>query len=378
MDHWNIKVVLKLVYLVGIHPSYHGTFIQTVLLLISLCSIATTISLVIALFIYEENLKLLDFTEGMQALMFCVHISIKLLWFYKQHDKIIDLLKDGKQFWNVNELEDEKEKKQILKYLWYLKTILGYFLALAIPTSLMIILRPLLQQGALPFKSYTPENKYYYYPIVAAEQYTMVIIYCGCISFDTFFGSTIILTAIQFKMLNKEIQRVLASTLVNEEDQRLVRIKLKKCIEHHNFLLNFVKKINNTISLGLLLFTGVIILSNCIEFFAIVSGQPTNEFFKSLFYIISLTNEFVAFYIVPGQLLTAEADKMEKVAFESQWYRNLKFNKPIINMISCIGQRQVYVHAFNIINLSFASGLQAYKTMISYYMFLRTMNKDRN
>ncbi|CAH1099578.1 unnamed protein product [Psylliodes chrysocephalus] len=378
MDHWNIKVVQRLAYVVGSHPRYHGTFIQTVLLLIALGSIATTTSLVIALFIYEENLKLLDFTEGMQALMFCLHILIKLLWFCKQHDKIIDLLKVSKQFWNVDELIEEDEKKQILKYLWYLKTIMGYFLAFAVPTSLMIILRPLLQQGTLPFKSYIPENKYYYYPIVVVEQYTMVVIYCGCISFDAFFGSTIVLMAIQFKMLNKEIQRVLASTPLNEKDQLLVRKKLKRCIEHHNFLLNFVKKINNTISLGLLLYIGVIILSNCVEFFAIVSGQPINEFVKSLFYIISLTNQFVAYYIVPGQLLTAEAEKMEKVAFESQWYRNLKFNKPIINMISCMGQRKVHVHAFNVINLSFASGLQAYKTIISYYMFLRTMNRDRS
>lgn len=65
----------------------------------------------------------------------------------------------------------------------------------------------------------------------------MVAIYCSCVPFDGFFGSITVLTAIQFKMLNNEIRRVLASTPLNEDDQRLVQNKLKKCIDHHNFLL---------------------------------------------------------------------------------------------------------------------------------------------
>ncbi|CAH1105163.1 unnamed protein product [Psylliodes chrysocephalus] len=376
MEHWNIMHSLRMVYITGIDPRYRKTFIQRVLFLVAIASIINTTCLAIGLFIYEENLELLDFTEGMQTVMFCLHVIGKFGWFYIQHDRVIDLLNDGKQFWDVNEHDDEEEKKKIVGYLRYMKLVAIYYLLSPVPTVFMLVLKPLIEHGGAAFKCYIPRNQDYYYATVALGEWLVVVIYMSCLGFDVFFGTIIALTAIQWKMLNKQIEIVLANTLLNDENRLLVQNKLNKCIAHHNFLLNFVKKINTTISLGLLTYIGVIILSTCVELFAIVSGKPGHQFFNSVDYIISLTIQFVVLYIIPGQLLTAEAEKTEQVAFDSQWYKNSKFNKPIITMISCIGQKPVYINAFNIINLTYLSGLQAYKTMFSYYMFLRTMKEQ--
>lgn len=69
---------------------------------------------------------------------------LKLVWFRKQHDKELDLLLETKKFWDVNDLEDEEEKLQMLKYLRSLRVFVTWYLVFAWVPSSVVILRPIL------------------------------------------------------------------------------------------------------------------------------------------------------------------------------------------------------------------------------------------
>ncbi|CAG9854801.1 unnamed protein product [Phyllotreta striolata] len=377
MDSWNIKIVLRMVRFVGTNPKYRGTFHESLLFLLSLTALSITTGFALAVFFFEKNLQMLDITETAQALSFCTHSLLKLIWFRRQHKKVIALLTDSERFWKIEELEDAVEKEKLTKYVYYLKIGFQYFGLFALVPVLTVLLRPFYQHGVdYPFRGYLLEKDVYRYALIVTEQYGIACMFCAVVGFDSFFTTLIILSTFQWRMLNSELRRVLEMPVRNESDRVTAKNRMRKCINHHNFLLKYVKDINDTMSLGLLLYLGVIVLANCVEFFAISVGLPTNEFLKSITYVNAMTYEFVVFYIIPGQLLGSEASRTEEVIFKSDWLANFEMNKPVIMMISSINQKPATVNAFGLIDMCYGSGLRAYKAIISYYMFLRTMNRN--
>ncbi|XP_023016125.2 odorant receptor 63a [Leptinotarsa decemlineata] len=361
---------------IGAHPEMNNSKIQKLLFLMNLAVFSVITCLVCLMLFKEDELTITDITGAIESLLLLIHGALKLLTLQLQHDGVRDMLEQTNHFWNIEEVEFEEERNEISKFLKYMKTILYYFMAFACMPTIFFCFRPfLLHERVLVFNSYIPEFVPYFIMLLV-EDYAFLIIYVACVSFDIFFATLVVLTKVQFQLLNQEIRRVVAINIEADEDANFVRNKLKKCVDHHNFLLEFVKKINNTMSNAVLMYFLILIFSICVEMFLLSNRKTVKEFFKYIFYSVSLSNEFVVFYCLPSQLLTSEAEESIYYVYDSQWYENLSnTTKCIINMISLRGQRKVFITSGKFVNLSMESCLAAYKTVFSYYMFLMTMQR---
>ncbi|KAG5885624.1 hypothetical protein JTB14_006170 [Gonioctena quinquepunctata] len=284
--------------------------------------------------------------------------GLKLLTFYIRRYKVRDLLRQIGKFWIIEHIEDEEDRRESLTILKYMKMIYLYFLSFALIPTIFFCFRPfLLHQRVLAFDSYIPDSVPYFLLFLLEDQ-AFLIVYVACISFDTFFATLVLLTKVQFKLLNQDIKKVVESKIETLEDEYLIRTKLKRCIDHHNFLFEFIEKINDTISSTLLIYFIILIFSMCVEMFIISNRGSIKELIKT-------------------QLLTSEAEETTNCAYLTKWYENLSNStKCTINMISLRGQKKVYITAGKFVNLGMESCLSTYKTIFSYYMFLMTLQGE--
>ncbi|CAH2010978.1 unnamed protein product [Acanthoscelides obtectus] len=91
------------------------------------------------------------------------------------------------------------------------------------------------------------------------------------ICLDTLIMTLIVLTHIQFRLLNHEVENLYSYGLGQGNRKYFVN-KLKKIVRHHNFLLEFTQKINMTFSETFLTYMGIIIIAICIEMYNLSTG----------------------------------------------------------------------------------------------------------
>ncbi|CAH2002985.1 unnamed protein product [Acanthoscelides obtectus] len=77
------------------------------------------------------------------------------------------------------------------------------------------------------------------------------------------FMSVITLTTMQFLLLNEELQNVVQDEIEGKDVERTIR----RCIRHHSFLLNYMRRINEVFSMRLVLFFGIILITMCLEMY---------------------------------------------------------------------------------------------------------------
>ncbi|XP_072380432.1 uncharacterized protein [Diabrotica undecimpunctata] len=110
--------------------------------------------------------------------------------------------------------------------------------------------------------------------------------------------------------------------------------------------------------------------------YSAILNATEGDFLERLTYLIEAAYEFFLFYIIPGQLLTNEAEKMEDFVYSSNWYEHsVDIKKPFINMVTCISRRPVTLNAGNLLDFNFRSAHEICRMVFSYYMFLNTMNE---
>uniref|UniRef100_A0A6P7GBS0 Odorant receptor 24a-like n=1 Tax=Diabrotica virgifera virgifera TaxID=50390 RepID=A0A6P7GBS0_DIAVI len=295
-----------------------------------------------------------------------------------KHAEILDLIRDMRNFWELDDVQDENERNANFAILKTVKIIFIYFLCFAVSPSSFFCFRPfILRKRMLAFNSYIPES--IPYPILyLLETYAFVVTYFSCLSWDGFCATVIIVAYVQWRILNREIRRMLELKIESEEDKEIMRKKVKRCVDQHHFLYRYSSKINDAMSNILLIFFALTVSANCIEIFKISNKPPFKEILICLTYMGSLTNEFVILYCIPGQLLTSEAERTDFYSYCSNWYESgIFYKKSIMRMICMMSRQKVVITAGKIVNIGMATGLQTYKVVVSYYMFLRTMQSSQ-
>nr|CAH7750343.1 unnamed protein product [Callosobruchus chinensis] len=77
------------------------------------------------------------------------------------------------------------------------------------------------------------------------------------------FMSIITFTTVQFVLLNAELQKVIQDDIEGKDVDK----RLRRCIRHHCFLLNYMRQINEVFSIRLVLFFGIILITMCLEMY---------------------------------------------------------------------------------------------------------------
>ncbi|XP_072380284.1 uncharacterized protein [Diabrotica undecimpunctata] len=256
-----------------------------------------------------------------------------------------------------------------------LKFFAIWYPAVGSVTSFFVLFGPIVfQKRELPLTNFVPDFPPYIF-LYILQGYSFLIVYFSIIFFDILFGTLLMMIVIQWKFLNRDIKRVLSSKIETRDDRKLFQREVKKCIDYHIFLIDYVDRINGTMFFSNLFFIAMSVITYCLELFILLTFPPGDDFLIHITLLMGLTNEYLLFYVIPGQLLSIEAENTENSAFSSNWYEsstNLK--KPMVNMISNISRKSVNLTAAKLFDFTFENALKSYKLVFSYYMFLKTMN----
>ncbi|XP_050501916.1 uncharacterized protein LOC114341019 [Diabrotica virgifera virgifera] len=118
-------------------------------------------------------------------------------------------------------------------------------------------------------------------------------------------------------------------------------------------------------------------MSNCLNLFIVSSGPEARELVRCCFYQFNLSNEFIFNYAIPAQFLSTQAQITEDIAFDTKWYNTAdKDKRNFVLMLSSVAKKEVALNAGKIVTINYEFTLKMYRTIYSYYMFLRTMGRN--
>lgn len=145
-----------------------------------------------------------------------------------------------KHFWKIENYQDEKlvgdvKKVEYLFWLGGLTFVLGAFLL-----CFGFAIKPAFTGGKqLPLVCWTPQgNPSPFYEILyAIHAYILWIAVVSVGGFDVYFTAINIGIVVQFKILRYELENLI------QKGDRDAALKLRRCVQHHQFLLEYVAKL---------------------------------------------------------------------------------------------------------------------------------------
>uniref|UniRef100_A0A6P7G9T9 Uncharacterized protein LOC114337402 n=1 Tax=Diabrotica virgifera virgifera TaxID=50390 RepID=A0A6P7G9T9_DIAVI len=119
------------------------------------------------------------------------------------------------------------------------------------------------------------------------------------------------------------------------------------------------------------------VISNCVNLFIISSGPEVRELVRCILYQFNLANQFILTYVIPAQFLSTETQKTAEIIFDTKWYSTASKDKKLfVWMISSVAKNEVALNAGKIVTINYQFSLKIYRTVFSYYMFLRTLGRN--
>nr|UTN00932.1 odorant receptor [Semanotus bifasciatus] len=373
----NLNYSMKMMNIIGVHPEKGKSVIQILLFSMVLTMNLGTSFLIISLFVKnKDTMALADITGVFQSIFIIFHGTLKLITLYIKRSSLLDLLKRSTNVWDVDEIENEEVIEACIKTIKNLRYFCVFFLITAILTSSSFVLRPVILEDMV-FNSYVPKNM----PVLildGIQAYVFLVgIFVPTVTFDIFFVSLTILIQVQFKILNCQLKEILHNSR-HSKHRIPFQAKLKAWINHHNDLFTFVDKINETVAMTLLLYFGDVICSMCLELYNMTVQKSLSELLKSVIYIVTELFQLVVIFSIPSQMLTDEAGNTVNSVWLSEWYETSTSTQFCLKQIMLRSQRPLSISCgkFRVIDLS--TCLATIKTIVSYYMFLRTMGSKNN
>nr|CAI5847028.1 unnamed protein product [Callosobruchus analis] len=157
------------------------------------------------------------------------------------------------------------------------------------------------------------------------------------LSLDVIVLNILTMTKLQFKILRYEFENIFYDDHGKNRD---IRLKIKKCCDHHTFLLE--------------------------DSIADILGAAV--------YAAQMFFEFFICYCCPAQELKDEAELLSESLYFNNWHLHPAYYKDIAIFLGK-SRIQVIYSAGGLMNLDLQTGMAAVKTMVSYSMFLQTMTQ---
>ncbi|CAH1993315.1 unnamed protein product [Acanthoscelides obtectus] len=275
MSHYTIEKCLTMAWIVGAHPDMRHNKCQLSIFVALAIGNWITIYLIISLLFYKEDtITIGDFAEtfsGMSLVIHGIQRSFSLFFNRKQISEMLQYVRST--FWKESDLDVTDEEKYICKIYYSKLKIAMYIFACSCTSNLFGFCCQTFfsDEDILPLACYKPE----WVPFYSFWFLQVLVIFFGVnmavICFDTLIMTLIVLTHIQFRLLNHEVENLYSYGLGQGNRKYFVN-KLKKIVRHHNFLLEFTQKINMTFSETFLTYMGIIIIAICIEMYNLSTG----------------------------------------------------------------------------------------------------------
>ncbi|CAH2012156.1 unnamed protein product [Acanthoscelides obtectus] len=191
--------------------------------------------------------------------------------------------------------------------------------------------------------------------------------------FDMILYITMAHTGAQLKILNKVISGAYDMKIQNKSDLKKFKLLMKRCIEHHDFLLRYIKSIDKEYAGPLASFFMSMFMGNVVESYRFTTSNDIVATIRSLLYVTTgILVIFFVCYFIPAQFIQDEANKISRSIYLTKWYEHSLNAKPVV-MIIARAYRPCRIVPCGIWELNLETGLMVIRATISYAMFLRTL-----
>ncbi|CAH2004119.1 unnamed protein product [Acanthoscelides obtectus] len=298
-----------------------------------------------------------------------------LIALYIQRPKIAALMSDmRKRFWSIENYNCSSLRKEYLEESHSLRTKCISYVGIMLLCATVFCYGRIIQDGEknidnMLFKSYIPEFVDFWI-LFAWEHIPASGLVVLELSLDVIVLNMLTMTKLQFRLLRYEIENMFCDNRHNSDFD----LRIKRCSDHHTFLLEFRAMLNDTFSYLMLIYMGVIILILCIEMYLIMSLDSLADVLGAAVYAAQMFFEFFICYCCPAQDLKDEAELLSQALYFNDWHLHPSRYK---NFAILLGKSQIKViySAGGLMNLDLQTGMAAVKTMLSYSMFLQTMTQ---
>nr|CAH7744526.1 unnamed protein product [Callosobruchus chinensis] len=336
MDDYTIRQSLFLCSLLGCNPNVPFGKIQ-LLLTTGTVSSAVVVGLLLFLQIIfpgedTMNMEVVSNILTVISSLLFVHKSVGL---FQMISKIVLMINKRKEiqeifkhmstiFWRIEDVADEKERTAYKKILLMGRCTLHVWSALFV-VRLCCVCRA----KSLPLNCYQPK----WIPlssIIALQDLTFILLFWTIIGIDGIIISFFLMTAIQLKMLNREIE-----AMFDTNDKGIIARKVTTLIEHHDFMLRFTRLINDTISSSMVIFIGNIVTNICVYLYHFtVMNSISFAIIRDLDVVAMTLIEFFGAFCIPAQLCIDQAEEIKHSVYFSKWYEHPQYHRHISMMIA--------------------------------------------
>ncbi|VEN49689.1 unnamed protein product [Callosobruchus maculatus] len=282
-------------------------------------------------------------------------------------------------FWEPKRDEKGQDKGEIAALNRVIETTAFWYLFVTSCSLTTFLCIPIFSEGEkLIYEAYRPPGVTYFIAlgIQAFTGFTHIVY--GVFPFDMVFMILVTCTALQFQLLNEELRGLFDSQLNTKEAVAEFKKELKKCIRHYDFLLQYAKTINDEFSVPLAFSLVTMFGCHTVEMYRLAKAQNFGTALRSILFVVAgVLIVFMQCFSIPAQRLTDEASRVGVNTYFSRWYSHPEYVKPLIIVMSR-SHKLVKIVPCGILELNLEKGLAAIRAMVSYSMFLKTVDSMEN
>ncbi|VEN59361.1 unnamed protein product [Callosobruchus maculatus] len=210
MYYPDLEWFLILANLLGVHPEKKG--------------------LTVVMLSRMDHVDITDVLRCLSNFTVFIHSMFKLSTLYFKRSQVLHLFEQTRyRFWNI------KGYDQMVKSTKWIRNMHASFFIIYTVTTMI---KPHMKGGrSLSFRIYTPE----WVPRMAVllyEDFAVVVGISSLVAFDLLVRTFLVLAEAQFKMLNQEFLLLYDR---HEFDQGLLYQRIRKCVQHHSFLIDWIE-----------------------------------------------------------------------------------------------------------------------------------------
>nr|UTN00953.1 odorant receptor [Semanotus bifasciatus] len=364
-----LKYYLPVLLFIGASPERNGDIFQNLLFTVNICFSVFFAYLILLRLSLDHNLSLTEVVDTLGTLLTLFHGIVKLVCLYIGKSKLRDLLNATNTFHDTEHIVEEEIKAACLRTMKTLKILMTVFVASAIPGVYTFMIKPISERTYI-FFIYIPSNISYEY-LMGMQAYTFITtVLIPILITDLIFISLLLKAKVQFQLLNFSVNELFQREVVRDEE---IHQRVKKLVDTHNFLLEFVKTFNKVFSLPLFLYFQTVMLCLCIQMFMLSIQKSFASCIQYIIYIVLVLSEFTILYCLPAQSFTDEVDKLSDNIWQSGWHEHpSKLVHVAVKMILMRSQRRTFISA-QIVNVTHETCMNIVRAAASYYTFLKTI-----
>ncbi|VEN53914.1 unnamed protein product, partial [Callosobruchus maculatus] len=156
------------------------------------------------------------------------------------------------------------------------------------------------------------------------------------------------------------------------ESGRSVGRNLKKCVRHHNFLLRCIDDLNAILSKTLLIYIFVMVSGICTHMYTLSFVDDIGQIIEPALRITLGLFELNLCFSFPAQSMVNQAEQIGVSLYLSKWHKYPSHSKAVLlGLLS--GRIEAFIDIGGFGRLNMQTCLLTMKTMMSYFMFLRTV-----